>query len=341
MKQTGIEYVDSSWNPIRGCKWKSDGCTNCWAERIAGGFSIKQQKKPKDVEDHRFGPRPGIMSSIAKLDPKGQARWTGNVQWVGEKFWEPLEWQEKGESRRIYVCSMSDPFYPKISHEWRDAVFGLISLCAEHTFIVQTKYAAQMRQYFTTPGVWRRIEKSARLSYKEFWKEKCPSKGHLHGPLANTWLGVSVENQETADERIPILQDTPAALRYVDAQPLLGELTLEKYLGDDKVDWVIAGGESGRNGRPCNPAWIRKLQHECYEHQIAFFMNQWGAWMPVTQEELKEHGAEEGKDLYIWPNGEMSVNLNRSDLVSMKRAMEELGAGSLVDGDDWKQTPNF
>lgn len=378
MKQTGIKFADSSWNPIRGCKAKSEGCANCWAERIAGGFSIKQGRKAKDEdEDGRLGPRPGIMSSIAKLDDEGRPRWTGRVQWVGDKFWDPLLWRESDHAgwlkaqkiaeknaadepeerkgRRIAVCNMSDLFYPKVSHEWRDAIFGLISLVAESTFLVQTKYAAEMRQYFTTPGVWKRIERSARLSYREYWKEPCPSKGHLQGPLANTWLGVSVENQETADERIPILQDTPAALRYVDAQPLLGELTLDKYLGD-KLDWVIAGGESGMQARPCNPAWIRQLKTECNEHQISFYLHQWGAWMPITAEQLEGHadkiaaaagdeeGAKEGakqepKALWIWPNGEMSVNLTRTDMVSMRKEMEEYG--TLIDGEEWQQIPEF
>ena len=349
MKQTGIEYVDSSWNPIRGCKAKSEGCANCWAERIAGRFSIKQQKGSKDEEeDGRFGPRPGIMSSIAKIDAQGQPRWTGRVQWVGDKFFDPLVWKDKGESRRILVCSMSDLFYPKVGHEWRDAIFGLISLCAEHTFLVQTKYAAEMRQYFAERGVWKRIEKSARSSYKEYWGATCPSKGHLQGPLANTWFGVSVENQAAADERIPILQDMSAVFRYVDVQPLLGEITLEPFMQGEELDWVIVGGESGMNGRPCDPAWVRRIKQECKDYHIPMFMHQWGAWLPVTSEQLKEHapvdldavlthGADETGTLYVFPSGEMAVNLTRSDSKSMKASMEKFGA--LLDGEDWKQIP--
>jgi protein gp37 len=322
MKQTGIEYVDSTWNPVRGCKWKSDGCTNCWAERIAGRYA----KKPGDT-----------YFSVARLNRAGEPKWNGEVDWVIEKFWDPLDWLEK-ETRRIMVCSMSDLFYPKISHIRRDQIFGLMALCGEHTFLVQTKYAAEMRQYFAEPGVWKRIDKCARQLYKEHWKKEHPSKRHLQGPLGNTWLGVSIENQETADERIPILEDIPAALRYVDAQPLLGLVTLDKYLGNDKLHWVIAGGESGMQGRPCNPMWIRQLKHECNEYRVAFYMHLWGAWMPVTSDQLKEHSAGED-NLFIWPNGEMSVNLHRSDMVSMKKKMEEYGA--VLDGEVWKQFPEF
>jgi protein gp37 len=325
VKQTGIEFADSSWNPIRGCKWKSEACTNCWAAAIAGRYAKLHQ----------------TYYRVATMGKNGHPKWNGEVEWIGEKFWDPLEWQDQGESRRIVVCSMSDLFYPKIRHEWRDAIFGLISLCAEHTFLVQTKYAAEMRQYFSTPGVWARIEQSARRSYKEYWRTACPSKGRLHGPLANTWLGVSVEDQGTADERIPILQDTPAALRYVDAHPLLGEVTLDKYLGD-KLDWVIAGGESGMWGRPCNPEWIRQLKRECNDHQIAFFMDKWGTWMPITREQLEERGWQSNA-LHTWPNGEISVKLIRSDIAGgpkeWQKVMEELDG--LVDGEEWQQLPEF
>ena len=318
MRQTGIEFAESSWNPIRGCKAVSAGCENCWAERIAGRWAEKGQ----------------TYYGIAKM-VKDKPKWTGKVQWVGDKFWEPIDWLSR--PRRILVGSMTDLFYPKIIDEWRDTVFGLIAQCGSHRFLVQTRYAAEMRDYFKNPDVWKRIEAASREIYEERYHGPNPSKGHLKGPLSNTWLGVSVEDQQTADERIPILQEIPAPLRWVQAAPLIGQLSLAKYLkGKKAIDWVIADGESGAEGeaRPCDPGWMRRLRDECREAGKAFFFHQWGTWLPVTTDQLQEHGNKNTKSfMWIWPSGEMSVNLHKSDIKTMKQY------GAMLDGEEWKQIP--
>lgn len=319
MKQTAIEFIEGSWNPIRGCHAVSAGCENCWAERIAGRYAKKGE----------------TYYGIAKL-VKDKPKWTGKVQWVGEKFWDPLDWSP----RRVLVGSMTDLFYPKIIDEWRDNIFGLICMLPSHRFMVQTKHVEEMREYFTHPKVFKRIEAAARQLYKERYHSRYVSAGHLKGPLANTWLGVSVENQKAADERIPILQDIPAPLRWVQGAPLIDQVSLAKYLkGRKAIDWVIADGESGEDARPCDPAWMRLLRDECKAAKKPFFLHQWGAWVPATTDQLKEMYGDIKPILQFWKSGDMSVNLVRSDKLTMQKSAKKM-EGALLDGEDWKQIPS-
>lgn len=327
MKQTAIKFADSTWNPIRGCQHAGDDCLNCWAERIAG----------------RYAKRGETYYTIAKM-VNDKPRWTGKVQIVEDKFYDPLLWQDQvadnfrpGRAARVIktvqVASMSDLFYSKVTDEIRDHAFGVIAQSGTITFQVQTKYAEEMHAYFTHPKVWARIERATRKIYKAYNGKAYPSKGHLKGPLRNTWLGVSISDQKTADERISILQKIPAAMRYVQAAPLLGDITLKKYLtGRKRLGWVIAGGESGEDARPCRPAWMRALRDECQESKTPFFMHQWGAWLPVNTDQLKEHCGPNSV-LYVWPDGEMSVNLEKSDIRTMQ------SFGTLLDGVEWTEVP--
>lgn len=320
MKQTYIEWVDSTWNPIRGCQAVSAGCANCWAERIAGRFAEKGQTYYK------------IATMV-----NGKPKWTGKVQWAGDKFWDPLDWKNP---RRILVGNMADLFYPKVDEAWRDYIFGLICMCARHTFLVQTKYVAEMRDYFANPKVWGRIEKAARENYKERYKSRYASSEHLVGPLRNVWLGVSVEDQATADGRIPILQEIDTPLRWVQAAPIIDKISLAKYLQKGrrpKIDWVIADGESGEDARPCDPAWMRQLRDECQASKTAFFLHQWGAWLPATTDQLHEMYGEIKPYLQFWKSGEMSVNLERSDKQTMRKHSEKYGL--FLDGVAWTQIP--
>ena len=317
LKQTYIGLADSTWNPIRGCKHAGDDCQNCWAERIAGRYAKKGQ----------------TYYGIAKL-VKGEPKWTGKVAQTDKRY-EPLEWTVVSgtKTRSVLVGTMTDLFYDKIPDAWRDEVFGIIALCGNFIFQVQTKYVDAMREYFAAPDVFERIELNAREAYKRKYGRENPSKGHLEGPLANTWLGVSVSDQETADARIRTLQEIPAALYYAAVEPMLGPVTLKEYLtGRRPLKWVIAGGESGWEVRPMRPAWVRQLRDECIKAKRPFFFHQWGAWLPVTTDQLKNH-AGPNSVAYIWPDGDMSVHLAKSNL----RAMKEHGAE--IDGKEWTDRP--
>jgi len=322
MRQSAIGLSDSTWNPFRGCKPVSAGCENCWAERMAGRYAKKGQ----------------TYYQIAKL-VKDRPTWTGKVLLTEDKLYDPLEWSELEErngglkARSVLVGTMTDIFYSKVPDAWRDHLFGVIALCGFYTFQIQTKYAAEMQAYFAAPNIWKRIERESRAIFRKRYHKPHPSKGHLVGPLQNTWLGVSVENQKTADERCSILLKTPAALRFVAAEPLIDRISLRPFLkGRNRLRWVIAGGESGFDARPANPQWVRALRDEAKASECPFFLHQWGAWLPCSSDDLKTHGGPNSV-IYVWPHGEISVNLQKSDMKTM------MADGVFLDGVEWNQMP--
>lgn len=217
---------------------------------------------------------------------------------VTEQLELPLSWRKP---RRIFVDSMSDLFYEGFSDEQIDQVFGVMALAPHHTFQVLTKRAARMRSYLSDDNVWPRIEVAARkLLYK---RQKIRIGGKvLIGPLPNIWLGVSVENQDAADDRIPELLATPAALRFLSCEPLLGPLELKRFMQwshrcptcgpgvyapegrcstcnakaieCDGLDWLIAGCESGPGARSCDVQWLRSLRDQCASAGVPYFLKQ-------------------------------------------------------------------
>jgi protein gp37 len=281
---TSISWCDATWNPIRGCSRVSDGCTRCYAERVAARFSDPGQ------------PYHGLARRV-----NHQPRWTGEVRLIAEHLADPLRWRRP---RRIFVNSMSDLFHEKLTNEQIAAVFGVMAACPQHTFQVLTKRANRMRWWFewletAAPGYG--LNKLGVCVHEG--TEHCPP-GKRPGvtndmwhrirgnewPLPNVWLGVSVENQEAADERIPELLDTPAAIRFLSCEPLLGEVSIPSYLrgtaqhsaiaayagltDEPGIDWVIAGCESGPRARPCDVAWLRSLRDQCAAAGVPFFLKQ-------------------------------------------------------------------
>jgi protein gp37 len=287
MAASAIEWTDVTWNPVRGCSRVSEGCRNCYAERQAARFSDPGQYA------HGFVQR-----------TKSGARWTGRVELVPEKLLEPLSWRKP---RRVFVNSMSDLFHEALPLDAIDRVFAVMALAQQHTFQVLTKRPQRMREYLSGPmsadrcvsvlGFVADTKHHADVAHFGLRIEG----GKLLIPnellIPNVWLGVSVENQETADARIPALLDTPAAVRFVSAEPLLGPIDLravritdsctEDVLGDGEwrgesasppgIDWVIVGGESGPGARPCELAWIRSVARQCAEARVPCFVKQLGA----------------------------------------------------------------
>lgn len=304
-----IEWTDATWNPVRGCSRVSAGCTRCYAERMAARFS---------------GPG-GWAEGLAENTPAGP-RWTGRVELVPEKLDQPLRWKRP---RRVFVNSMSDLFHEGLSNADIAAVFGVMAASPQHTFQVLTKRPERMREWFrwaermAIPGVkrrcvaaWECVGRCADLAGAFDGPKRrrlnLPGGDLYAWPLPNVWLGVSVEDQATADARIPLLLNTPAAVRFVSAEPLLGPVDMRRgiyQMSDDVrrgtgtslvgIDWVIVGGESGPGARPMHPDWARSLRDQCEAAGVAYFMKQMGAVLGV------ELGCADraGHDMDKWPVG--------------------------------------
>ena len=262
-----IEWTDQTWNPVTGCTKVSPGCAHCYAEGVA----------------HRFW--------------KGRA--FTDVRMHPDRLGAPLRWRKP---RRVFVNSMSDLFHEDVPDEFIDRVFGAMALCPAMVFQVLTKRTERMRDYMAgdprdralnaaqeqvyglSRGLSRRVV--ARFTETPAW------------PLNNVWLGVSVEDQARADERIPLLLETPAAVRFLSCEPLLGPVDLNNVREDDtpfgkrpigwgmvlyddaeaaSIDWVIVGGESGPNARPCDVTWIREIRDQCKAADVPVFVKQLGA----------------------------------------------------------------
>ncbi len=292
-----IQWTDRTWNPVRGCSRVSEGCRNCYAERIAARFSGPGQAFEGFATDQSIIPgsrRGGV-----------DGRWTGKVALVPEKLDEPLHWRKPA---RVFVNSMSDLFHEKLDDEDIDLVFAAMAQAPWHTFQILTKRPKRMLAYFTTRDSHLAMTRCFR-NFKKYDKPVGP------WPLPNVWLGVSVEDQATADERIPLLLQTPAAVRFVSYEPALGSVDFTAHLptpcfcGDfkrnhaggygacgmpddlshgfeecktyrprhDGIDWVIYGGESGPGARPNDVAWARATRDACKSAGVAFFCKQLGA----------------------------------------------------------------
>jgi protein gp37 len=244
-QKTSIEWTGATWNPVRGCSPVSAGCKNCYAERQGGRFC---------------GPGKAF-DGFVQIGKNGNAgpHWTGKVELVEKHLDDPLHWRK---SQRVFVNSMSDLFHEALSDEAIDRVFDVMLNCPRHTFQILTKRPERMLEYSRDQvNLWR-----------EPW------------PFPNVWLGVSVEDQKTADERIPLLLQTPAAVRFVSYEPALGPVDFEQFAlktldgGENPgIDWIIVGGESGPGARPFDIQWARKTVAQCKAAGVACFVKQLGA----------------------------------------------------------------
>jgi protein gp37 len=269
---TAIEWTDRTWNPVTGCTKVSPGCDNCYAETIATRFA----------------------GSAAF--PKGF-----DVQVRKNVVNAPLKWRKPA---RIFVNSMSDLFHADVPTPWLADIFAVMAAAERHTFQVLTKRHGRMRSLLSD------------ASFVDDVRSRALGKGlsvdRWEWPLRNVWLGVSVENQQWADIRIPALLGTPAAVRFLSCEPLLGPVDLWGPLKDGchrpkltywldgrpqldegyttatglemhgftkgpRIDWVIVGGESGRGARPMHPDWVLTIRDQCQHSGVAFLFKQAGS----------------------------------------------------------------
>jgi protein gp37 len=254
---------------------------------------------------------------------------------VPEHLADPLRWTKP---RRVFVNSMSDLFHEGLANEEIAAVFGVMAASPRHTFQVLTKRAKRMREWFEWASTLRASDgvlgprtafgcavttglvlRAARL--EDVMSNHAVALLDVSWPLRNVWIGVSAEDQERADDRVPELLRTPAAVRFVSYEPALGPLELERwmrrnsdalgYLGS-ALDWVIVGGESGPHARPFDIAWARSAVLQCKTAGVAVFCKQLGSnahHFPLGPLKLKSRKGDDPrewpKDLRVreWPRG--------------------------------------
>lgn len=286
-------YIPQTWNPIVGCSKISEGCRNCYAERQAiRNYNCLTADRVKTTETY-FAYQNALQldenPAVQKTFGFNQARWSGFTFLIEETLHKPLGWKKPSA---IFVNSMGDMFHENTPDEWIDRVFAVMALCPQHLFIVLTKRAEKMEKYFSG---WR--------------GEVSPQ---------NMWLGVTAENQAAADERIPHLLRTPAAIRFVSCEPMIGPVNVHSASlidydysllpGNDSrpvITWVICGGESGPGARSMNPEWARSLRYQCAEAGVPFFFKQWGSCGDGTkvQRDKGKKGGDiiDGKQHHQWP----------------------------------------
>lgn len=315
-----IEWTDATWNPVTGCEKISQGCKNCYAKRDWARLSAPREK-PNIYTGRKFE---DVMVHPERLD-------------------QPMRWTKP---RRIFVNSMSDLFHEDVDNYFIAAVFGIMAASPQHTFQVLTKRPERMLEWFkwmieSRPGyecVDPRYMMTSAIGRQpvDYVRDiQIPATW----PLPNVWIGISVEDQGTADERIPLLLKTPAAVRWLSAEPLLGPVFL--YDWTRKIDWVVAGGESGPNARPSSPNWFRQLRDQCVATGVPYFFKQWGEWRLA-------YGDSEGERAQVCEFGigaattiEPGRRLTPFESIAgavMQRVGKKL-AGRELDGRTWDEYP--
>ncbi len=299
MGNTSIEWTEKTWNCLRGCSRVSPGCVNCYAERIAARFARSDMGPAEWTARSEGKDLPPFFGFATKVN--GHPAWTGKVELIEDKLKEPLSWKKPC---RVFVNSMSDLFHENLPDEAIDRMFAVMALCPQHTFQILTKRADRMLKWFQGDGRDRWEDHVYRRAY---------AMSAVHGrsvpagwPLRNVWLGVSVENQKYADERIPLLLQTPAAVRFVSYEPALGPVDFERIANpgnlaegqpyihalrgyawvthgedyydvcniDGQLNWIIVGAESGPGARPFEEEWARSIRDQCVAAHTAFFYKQ-------------------------------------------------------------------
>jgi protein gp37 len=312
MNNSKIEWTDKTWNPVTGCDKISAGCKYCYAETI-----------------------------YERFHGKGSFR---NVICHEDRLTQPLKWKK---GCKVFVNSMSDLFHEDVPFVFIDKVMAIIALTPRSVYQVLTKRSSRMLEYFSV-GKEALIERWEQATYDMGLSDKeddtdapaCVIYNYTqtHWPLPNLWLGVSVEDQKAANERIPLLLQVPAAVRFLSCEPLLGEVDIASDEINDQlfgsfnhssskgIDWVIVGGESGNKARPMHPDWARSLCDQCNAANIPFFFKQWGEYAPAHDLQCNDF---KGK---AWVNFDPDTSVVR---------MGKKKAGRLLDGKEYSEFPKL
>ena len=309
MNATGIEWAEAVWNPVVGCTRVSEGCRNCYAERFGARIANAALVRPMVQRTSRQAAYIIAMQRNGAGDGRREVRgsalplWSNTVVCMDSALDEPLRMREP---RRIFVNSQSDLFHEQVPFEYLDMVFAAMALSPQHRFLVLTKRPERMAEYTTRDpgeivdaiagGIHALGDVAAYGSRagpaREKWErdaqdqfQSIAGRARPRGyPLPNLWLGVSVEDQATAETRIPLLLECPAAVRWVSYEPALGPLDLDFALLSWRhlLHWVVCGGESGPHARPAHRDWFRAVRDQCAVAGVPFFFKQWGEWAPFS-----------------------------------------------------------
>jgi len=227
-------------------------------------------------------------------------------RFFGETHWrEPIRWNEEARvaniRERVFCASMADVFERRADlNEERDRLWSLIEQTRHLDWLLLTKRPQQILNMVP-------------------WTDRWP---------ANVWVGTTVENQRMAEQRLPYLLATPAAVRFLSCEPLLGSLNLTSWFrkrGYYPIDWVIAGGESGANSRPMHPDWASGLLRQCQRANVPFHFKQWGHWAPAAAVNI--------------PIEPIELTLRDERPVSMVRAGKKM-TGRVLQGTTWDGLPH-
>ncbi|MFZ2226176.1 MAG: phage Gp37/Gp68 family protein [Candidatus Moraniibacteriota bacterium] len=234
--KSAIEWTDATWNPVTGCSKVSPGCAHCYAETLA-------------------------LTRLAGKAGYSGLPWTPenaetNVVLRPDRLDLPLRWRGP---RRVFVNSMSDLFHERVPDGFIDQVWSVMARAHRHTFQVLTKRPERMRDYLVAAD----IETAWRLT---------PAPDGTAWATPNVWIGTSIENDRWTS-RADALRETPAAVRFLSLEPLLGPLPSLDLTG---IGWVIVGGESGPGFRPVDPGWVRDIRDRAVAAGVPFLFKQWG-----------------------------------------------------------------
>lgn len=292
---SAIAWCDATWNVLIGCTKATmpgpdgkpvlrQGCAQCYA--------IRDSAKPRLQQ---FPQYQGVVT--IEKDTGRRPEWTGKINLAEHKLDEPLRWRKP---RKIFVNAFSDFWHPSVPDAWRDRIMARIAMAPWHTYMVLTKRPLEMQQYLSDPETPKRIRAEMLKVKDEPWMH---DEEAFPWPLPQFWPGVSIEDDPSAQYAVPYLLRTPASVRWISAEPLLGPVTLKpswlcKFRGDDGsvMDWahkcgaecnplrlVVVGGESGKYARPMEEAWALSLGEQCADAGTAFFFKQgsqanWKYW---------------------------------------------------------------
>jgi protein gp37 len=265
-----------TWNPTSGCDKVSPGCDNCYALTMAHRLkAMGQAKYQRDGDPRTSGPGFGVSVHPDELSA-------------------PLRWRKP---RRVFVDSMGDLFHDQVSDEFLARVWAVMAATPQHTYQILTKRHGRMRSLLSDHNFGRSVYDASDYMLLSYKMGKHVSGTGMFGTnqaLPNVWLGVSVEDKQRAAFRISALRETPAAVRFLSCEPLLGPLDELDLTG---IGWVIVGGESGSGARPMNLDWVRSIRDQCQAAGVAVFVKQLGSvWAGgVCRADRK------GGDPSVWP----------------------------------------
>lgn len=327
-------YWDRAWSLVRGCTKVSEGCRHCWAER----------------ESHMrtFNPNEKVKAQYSGLTD-GDGRFNGQIRLMENNLDLPL----RVKKPTIWAV-WNDLFHEDVPELFVLQAFAVMAETPQHTYLILTKRPERMKDVLTSPtvanDVW--VMTSTGLNErKPLW------------PLPNVFLGVTAENQEQADIRIPLLIKTPAAVKFISVEPMLGPIDVSIYFYsgwteppyDDIINLVICGGESGPGARPMHPDWVRSLRDQCQAAGVRFFFKQWGEFKEIRRYNTYSKYADtvghisraigsiqSGRAALLNADGSELIHGGPDHKVYPISHLERVGkkaAGRLLDGQTWDEFP--